>query len=214
MGKALSVIVEAYQHLICSPEWRSLYGRLRVAHLYGDANILADLISRARWAEFRQLCAMLGVRPQLLDISASVRDLYRVVLNCLRERSHLAGTARGVFNPHLIGDQPIAQGAASVAPTSRHLYDLPVDPDSSATSFTTPPEPTSRTVLMRTSNFAPPKRERIDVPYARDCAALHSTEQVTDCTRPSSTFHRGGVRFYAHMTHLSPFDVALGSCAC
>ena len=96
--------------------------------MYGDANILADLISRARWAEFRQLCAMLGVRPQLLDISAGVRDLYRVVIRCLRERSHLAGTARGVFNPHLIGDQPIAQGAASVAPTSRHLYDLPVDP--------------------------------------------------------------------------------------
>jgi len=122
-----TVIVEAYQHLICSPEWRSLYGRLRVAHLYGDANILADLISRARWAEFHQLCTMLGVRPQLLDISAGVRDLYRVVIRCLRERSHLAGTARGVFNPHLIGDQPIAQGASSAAPTSRHLYDLPVD---------------------------------------------------------------------------------------
>jgi hypothetical protein len=27
---------------------------------------LADLISRARWAEFRQLCAMLGVRPQFV----------------------------------------------------------------------------------------------------------------------------------------------------
>jgi integrase len=109
------VIVEAYQHLIASPEWRSLYGRLRVAHLYGDANILADLISRARWAEFRQLCAMLGVRPQLLEISTGVLELYRVVVRYLRERSHLAATARGVFNPHLIGDQPIAQDAASSA---------------------------------------------------------------------------------------------------
>jgi hypothetical protein len=58
---------------------------------------------------------MLGVRPQLLPISAGVLDLYRVVISCLRERSHLAATARGVFNPHLIGDQPIAQGAAADA---------------------------------------------------------------------------------------------------
>ena len=46
-----------------------------------------ELLTSLRWAEFRQLCAMLGVRPQLLDISASVRDLYRVVISCLREQS-------------------------------------------------------------------------------------------------------------------------------
>ena len=113
------VIVEAYQHLICSPAWRSLYGRLRVAHVFGDANVLADLISRARWDEFRQLCAMLGVRPQLLELSSGVQELYRVVVQCLRERAHLGATARGVFNPHLIGDQPIAE--------NRSLYDLPLD---------------------------------------------------------------------------------------
>ena len=111
-----TVIVEAYQHLLTSPEWRALYGRLRVAHLYGDANVLADLISRARWAEFRQLCAMLGVRPQLVATPAGVSALYRAVIRCLQERAHLGSTARGVFNPHLIGDQPIAQGAASVEP--------------------------------------------------------------------------------------------------
>ena len=114
-----TVIVEAYQHLICSPAWRSLYGRLRVAHVFGDANVLADLISRARWDEFRQLCAMLGVRPQLLELSSGVQELYRVVVQCLRERAHLGATARGVFNPHLIGDQPIAE--------NRSLYDLPLD---------------------------------------------------------------------------------------
>ena len=114
-----TVIVEAYQHLICSPAWRSLYGRLRVAHVFGDANVLADLISRARWGEFRQLCAMLGVRPQLLELSSGVQELYRVVVQCLRERAHLGATARGVFNPHLIGDQPIAE--------NRSLYDLPLD---------------------------------------------------------------------------------------
>jgi len=105
-----TVIVEAYQHLIASPEWRALYGRLRVAHLYGDANVLADLISRARWAEFRQLCAnfVSSVRPQLVATPAGVSALYRAVIRCLRERAHLGSTARGVFNHHLIGDQPIA----------------------------------------------------------------------------------------------------------
>ena len=127
-----TVIVEAYQHLIASPEWNALYGRLRVAHLYGDANVLADLISRARWAEFRQLCAMLGVRPQLVATPAGVSDLYRAVIRCLRERTHLGSTSRGVFNHHLLGrDQPIPQGAASVEPHQREpgepeaAHDLP-----------------------------------------------------------------------------------------
>ena len=59
---------------------------------------------------------MLGVRPQLLELPSGVRDLYEVVISHLRERAHLAATARGVFNPHLIGDQPIAQSASAVAP--------------------------------------------------------------------------------------------------
>jgi hypothetical protein len=74
-----AVIVEAYQRLSASPEWHDLYGRLRVAHVFGDANVLADLISRAKWAEFKQLCAMLGVHPQLLQVPAAVGELYRAV---------------------------------------------------------------------------------------------------------------------------------------
>ena len=117
-----AVIVEAYQRLSASPEWHDLYGRLRVAHVFGDANVLADLISRAKWAEFKQLCAMLGVHPQLLQVPAAVGELYRAVVTFLRERAHLGATARGVFNPHLIGDQPIAQGDMTTVGSS--LADL------------------------------------------------------------------------------------------
>ena len=148
-----TVIVETYQQLISSSEWRSLYGRIRVAHLYGDANVLADLISRARWAEFRQLCVMLGVRPQLLEISAGVREMYRAVIACLRQRSHLAATARGVFNPNLIGDQPIAQDAASSSTPSGSaelLY---------ARLHPTPPLPGSEVYGAPPSSFTPPGTE-------------------------------------------------------
>jgi hypothetical protein len=161
-----TVIVETYQQLISSSEWRSLYGRLRVAHLYGDANVLADLISRARWAEFRQLCVMLGVRPQLLEISAGVREMYRAVVACLRQRSHLAATARGVFNPNLIGDQPIAQDAASSSTPSgfaellyARLHPTPPLPDSEVygappSSFTPPGTELHPTALLPASGYA------------------------------------------------------------
>ncbi len=145
--------METYHQLISSPEWRSLYGRIRVAHLYGDANVLADLISRARWAEFRQLCVMLGVRPQLLEISAGVREMYRAVVACLRQRSHLAATARGVFNPNLIGDQPIAQNAAaSSAPSgfAELLY---------ARLHPAPPLPGSEVCAPLIPAFTPPSTE-------------------------------------------------------
>ena len=37
---------------------------LAVAHLYCDCNPAADLISRQRWPEFRELCALQGTRPR------------------------------------------------------------------------------------------------------------------------------------------------------
>ena len=61
-------IVEAYQQLIGSSQWGNLKRRLLISHLFGDANPLADLISRARWAEFQQLCRQLGLRPQRVEV--------------------------------------------------------------------------------------------------------------------------------------------------
>ena len=78
-------------------EWRSLYGRLRVAHLYGDASVLADLISRARWAEFRRLCAMLGVRPQLLELPSGVQTT-----SCTGWSSRTCGSA--LTSPPQLGE--------------------------------------------------------------------------------------------------------------
>ena len=95
-----AVIVNAYIITSSPPlrtEWRSLYGRLRVAHLYGDASVLADLISRARWAEFRRLCAMLGVRPQLLELPSGVQTT-----SCTGWSSRTCGSA--LTSPPQLGE--------------------------------------------------------------------------------------------------------------
>jgi len=185
--------VETYQQLISSAEWRSLYGRIRVAHLYGDANVLADLISRARWAEFRQLCVMLGVRPQLLEISAGVREMYRAVVACLRQRSHLAATARGVFNPNLIGDQPIAQDAASSGCAEllyARLRPTPPLPGSEGygaplSSFTPPGTELHPTALLPASGYAASLLHKALSPVPFHCPVLPSPSP-----EPSGAFER------------------------
>ena len=106
-------IVEAYQQLIGSPQWSNLKRRLLISHLFGDANPLADLISRARWAEFQQLCRQLGLRPQRVEVHPDCLRLYQHVVALLRGQANLGATARGVFNPNLIGDQPLAEGMAT-----------------------------------------------------------------------------------------------------
>ena len=55
------VMQEVDHHLRSTTEWETLFFLLAVAHLYGDCNPAADLISRQRWPEFRQLCALLGI---------------------------------------------------------------------------------------------------------------------------------------------------------
>ena len=111
------VIVEAYQGLRSTQQWRNLRPRLRISHLFGDANPLSDAISRARWAEFHQLCSQLGIHPQQVEVNADCLNLYQRAIAFLRElHSHLGSTALGVFNPNLIGDQPLAEGVAGEQP--------------------------------------------------------------------------------------------------
>ena len=71
--------------------------------------------------------------------------LYRVVISHLRERTHLAATARGVFNPHLIGDQPIAQAAAAAAYQGlAELLHARLQPAPPHSDFPAPPAPGPR----------------------------------------------------------------------
>ena len=79
-------LMEAFQWLQARPEWQSLAPRLHVAHLFGDCNPFSDRISRARWGEFRRLCAQVGVRPVELRLPAAARELYEHVMAPLRQR--------------------------------------------------------------------------------------------------------------------------------
>ena len=47
--------------------------RLALRHLAGDGNVPSDLVSRALWAEFRQLCKLLRVRP--VHVTLEEREL-------------------------------------------------------------------------------------------------------------------------------------------
>ena len=62
------VMQEVDDHLRSTAEWETLLFLLAVAHLYGDCNPAADLISRQKWSEFRQLCALLGIRPRRIPL--------------------------------------------------------------------------------------------------------------------------------------------------
>ena len=65
------VMQEVDHHLRATAEWETLFFLLAVAHLYGDCNPAADFISRQRWPELRQLCALLGFRPRQVPLSPS-----------------------------------------------------------------------------------------------------------------------------------------------
>jgi len=57
------LLVAAYQWLRSRPEFVELAPRCLIGHLFGDANPYSDALSRGRWAEFRQRCRQLGVKP-------------------------------------------------------------------------------------------------------------------------------------------------------
>lgn len=74
-------------HLRATTEWETLLFLLAVAHLYGDCNPAADLISRKQWAEFCQLCALLGIRPRQVPLSPSALALIDTAITALRKQA-------------------------------------------------------------------------------------------------------------------------------
>ena len=87
-----AVMQEIDDHLRSTSEWEALFFLLAVAHLYGDCNPAADLISRQRWREFRELCALLGIRPRQVSLSPSALALIdTAVAAARRQPAHRQG---------------------------------------------------------------------------------------------------------------------------
>jgi len=69
------LMVSAYQWLLAQPWYQELAPRVIVAHLYGDANPLADCVSRARWTEFATRCRQVGVVPEEVHLPPAAQGL-------------------------------------------------------------------------------------------------------------------------------------------
>ena len=83
------LLIAAFQALRVTTEWQNMCGSLRIAHLFGDCNPFSDLVSRAKWREFRQLCAQFGIKPVQEPMPVSCQNLYDVVMVEARERHRL-----------------------------------------------------------------------------------------------------------------------------
>ena len=77
---------EVDEHLRSTTEWEALVYLLAVAHLYGDCNPAADLISRQRWAEFHQLCALLNIRPRRVPLTPAAHALIDTAISAARRQ--------------------------------------------------------------------------------------------------------------------------------
>ena len=87
-------LVAAYQALISTTAWLELSPYLRIAHAFDHTNTGADLVSRAKWTEFYQLCRQLGVRPSWRAVPAEAADIYSAAR--LRPRSPPVKFTNGV----------------------------------------------------------------------------------------------------------------------
>ena len=104
-----TLLVEAYQWLTAQVEWLDLAPRMSIQHCYGDCNPLSDYVSRAKWREFFQLNAQLGVKPIELELPDRCRVLYEHIIFVLQPRRADAG--------------PGAVGASSSSPLPQEVIE-------------------------------------------------------------------------------------------
>ena len=131
-------LVAVYQALRETAAWRRLSPHLKLAHLYGDGNILSDAVSRAKWAEFHRCCSFLGISPTWCELTPAAHELYRVGVEAIRSR-------RASQNPSL--RPPNADGAAG--PGLGTAASAPVDLSAYVgAGFKTPPP---------SPNYSPPQ---------------------------------------------------------
>lgn len=153
-------LIAAYQHLILTPQWQTLAPRLRIQHIFGDANAIADPVSRARWEEFHTLCAQLGIHPRriAIDERGDLLELYdeaRAKGVRVRRRMPVGAAVRhGREACLLMGSLPCERPA----PSPQRLAKIAsrtqgAEAPSSSTSLTTqpcvPPGPLPCTALLK-----------------------------------------------------------------
>lgn len=157
------VMQEVDHHLRATTEWETLFFLLAVAHLYGDCNPAADLISRQRWPEFREFCALLGIRPRQVPLSPSALALIGTAISAA-ERQHARrseGAAPLVASP-MAGGMRISTastmrvGCSSLAAQRRHRTQLslhrtaaPPPPSAQPSPLLSPVRSPSATVARR-----------------------------------------------------------------
>ena len=117
------VMQEIDHHLRATTEWETLFFLLAVAHLYGDCNPAADLISRQRWPEFRELCALLGIRPRQVPLSPSALALIGTAISAAKKQHarHAQGAAPLVAGPAAGGMRISTASTMRVGPQPRCL---------------------------------------------------------------------------------------------
>ena len=84
-------LVASFQWAKQRPEFIRMSERAEVAHVFGDANPFSDRLSRGRMAEFRVLCAQVGLRPTELDFDGAAKGLYDHMVEYLSHPMFRAG---------------------------------------------------------------------------------------------------------------------------
>lgn len=99
-------MVAVHLAVLSSAEWQALAPYLEVEHIFGDANPLADAVSRQEWDRFHRLCAHLGVKPHRLPVPEKALRLLRMAVDACK---HGLGSTVGGPAPSSI---PIEESAA------------------------------------------------------------------------------------------------------
>ena len=197
------VMQEIDHHLRATTEWETLFFLLAVAHLYGDCNPAADLISRQRWPEFRQLCALLGIRPRRVPLSPGALALIDTAISAAKRQC--AHSAQGEDPPatgpttgcmRISASSAMRVGCNSLAAQRRHRTQLslhrassPPPPSVQPPPLLSPVRSPSATVArrMHTESALRPGRHPYSAPALApppsSAAASTSTEAATSSSR-------------------------------
>ena len=157
------VMQEVDHHLRSTTEWETLFFLLAVAHLYGDCNPAADLISRQRWPEFRELCALLGIRPRQVPLSPSALALIGTAISAAKKQharrvqgaaplvaaSAAGGMRISTASAMRVGCNSLAAQRRHRAQLSLHRTSAPPPPSAQPTPLLSPVRSPSATVARR-----------------------------------------------------------------
>ena len=80
------VLVYAHHRVLREQPFRDSLSLTDLGHLFGDANIASDLVSRSKWAELNQLARQLRLRLTQLALPTLVQDVLNDVLSFAQRR--------------------------------------------------------------------------------------------------------------------------------